>query len=286
MTEKVREKPNMDPIEHDEMVEAFDSRRIREQTHPDLGFTSREEVEAAIAALNKLIAHPDVSARIIGKYRLLLEQQRGIAEKKEIAKKGRRAFLKKLVWSAGLGVIGGSAIKGCSALLENQYNQALEAAAALEATHTLGMVATTPSYRGWFAYYPRRDANITYTETGVALAVDDKKPLQGNPSSVLYDTGFFLKKHEHRSGEYEEIIPKILVVTQRAASSSSSDIAEEWVLRKTDDSSSPDLDPSVMVLEKRDPLLTQPLKLYLQVKYLGSNRFGVNIMQIANKLPR
>ena len=267
-------------IERDELAEAFDSRRIITEQHPDLGFRSSAELNAAITGLEKLLRHPDSSGRVIGKYKLLLEQQRDFALAKDVRDYSRRNFLgkgfKMAAWVGGIGLVGGSIVKGVTAFRDIRRNDALNYEEALEHTNTLSFAPTTPSAWGWTAYYPRRDSNISYVDSGFGFGIKNGGQVEAAKSSVLNTTGFSVWKHERRDG----ITPKFHITTQLSSSSTPTEAAaEEWVLKAIEDNSNPEIDPRVVVLEKRDPILTQPIRVYLQITYAGTDQFAAKIME-------
>lgn len=274
--------------ERDELEEYFKSENAGASQHPDLGFDYIDEIETTSRGLEKLIAHPNVSESVIGRYQQILHQQIPYAAEREEEEIGRRTALKRWgvggLWVAGITAAGSLALKIVGDYSESEHQKMLDSEEALAATHTLSTASTAPSFRGWHAYYPRRENGVSYSESGVALAIKDGGYLQGSPSSVFFDTGFKLYKHERRDGE---ITPKIHITTQVSSSTSTATetASEEWVLRKPNDTSLPEIDPKVLVMEKSDPLLLQPLRFFLQVNYLGSDRFGAHIMQKRTQTP-
>lgn len=261
-----------EPITQDELLETFDSNRIIEEKHPNLGFNSTAQVRAGQEALRLLIGHNDVSARVIGKYNLLLEQQLPYVRVREDHNRGRRKLLKSF---AALCVAASTGV-GLDLGWGELARQDEVKRAALENERTLGNLAPTPSAYGWTVRYPRRELVRDYIEVGVK-SLSEGNRLSGSVGSVWNSTGIQLYNFERPSDRLN--VPK-LHITTRIDTSGAETASEEWILREPTDYSDPSIDPRAIILQKNDEALSSPLMLYLTVRKIRSDgSFEVKILK-------
>lgn len=271
-----RKKEAEQPLTRDELLETFDSNRIIEEKHPNLGFKSITQIRAGQEALKLLIAHNDVSARVIGKYNLLLEQQIPNVQEKEDHDRGRRRFIKSL---AALGVVistGFGINLGWSELVKN--NEAFRLA--LETEKTLGLTAPTSSAYGWTVRYPSREPRKVYSEAGLKSLSEGGK-LSGSIGSVWDTTG--IKVYDFNRPSDHINVPK-LHITTRVDTAGAETVSEEWILREQTDTSDPNLDPRAIILQKNDEALSLPIMLHLAIRRIkGNQSFEVKILKLTTQ---
>lgn len=251
--------PGPTPKETDELEEYF-----RDQRHIDhsrnLGFHDREEVAQAIASLQRLVTHPEVSERVIGKYQGILEGQLALVDKRQVS---RRRLVKSLVF-------GGTGIAGATLLYSNCFSPEVYRKAAeeeqrknqeLENRRTLGLTTSSTSYYGWSVRYGQKREGLQYEDVGITFTVGSRKFVKYAKSPLLASTGLWLDSHVRSTDG--KLVPKLYVRTNSAEESSggSDDL---WLLRATDDTD-PLVDPQVVILENdKDPVL-RPLRFYASI---------------------
>ncbi len=263
MVEKARPK-NKAEVQKDEYQEAFDTDRIVHQDHPDLGFQTAEEIRLGQLALDRLIRHPDTSARVIGKYKQLLAEQDPRVKSKE----SRRSFLKRAaIVAAG---VTGLSLGGYG--LANEYTRQLRLKdIALQNDRKLGLIAPTPSYSNWTVRYlgAQETRGTNYREVGIRTFKEGDYLV--SRQSVWESTWIKIYDFEKNKGDGQSTrVPKIHIVT-KIDSGNNPTASEEWALRELDDTSDPNIDPRAIVLERRDDSSDTAIRVYLAIRKVESN---------------
>lgn len=269
--EKQLPPPDSSPKRDDELEQYFGD-RSRIDHSINLGFENQDEIEHAIASLKRLMVHPAVSERVIGKYQGILEGQLPHVAQRQT---NRRRLIRNLV-------VGGIAVAvvpvvytNCLSpevqqrVQEEERQRKLE----LESRRTLGLAATSISSYGWRARYGQKQEGIQYEDTGITFTVGKRTYINYHQSPLLEDTGLWLDRYVRTDGK---LVPRLYVQTV-GTELSSSVASDDWILRDSSDNDSL-IDTRVLILENdRDPIL-RPLRLYASIDPIkGGESFEVKL---------
>lgn len=251
----------------DELEEYFGDRTKIDHLQ-DLGFDSQEQVHAALAGLDRLLVHPAVSERVVGKYKAILKGQLSHVAQRRTS---RRRLVRNLVIGGALAVA--APVIYTSFLSPEAVQRAQEEErrykAAFENKRTLGLSVSSKSFYGWSARYGPRQEGVQYEGIGITFTVSKRGWIRYSQSPLLEHTGLWLDSHV-RSTDGKPV-PKFFIRTNNPEDGSSGN-EDIWLLRATDDSDS-SIDTRVLILENdKDPVL-RPLRLYAAIDPVDDGRY-------------